>query len=94
MGRNNALQCRRGDLQCVVLAVDVDPHRERGIGVPEPRRDDRDRHALRVHEAGARVPRVVQADASHFGVAAQIPPEVTERVWVVWPPRFVDDDVL
>ena len=59
LGRNNALQCRRGDLQCVVLAVDVNPHRERWIGVPEPRRHHRYGHTLQVHQRSAAVAGVV-----------------------------------
>jgi hypothetical protein len=45
--------------QCVVLAVDVGPHGESCVRVPEPRRYDSDRDAPQV--TGMRVPQVWRA---------------------------------
>lgn len=49
---------RQGEL--LRLVVHVGAHGERGVGVPEPGRDDRHRHVvLQVHERAAGVPGVV-----------------------------------
>jgi hypothetical protein len=72
----------------------IGPHGERRVGVPEPRGDDRDRDGLRVHDAGAGMPCIVQPNLPHLGRAAKLPPEVAERVRVIRAPRIVDNDVL
>jgi hypothetical protein len=91
---HNFLQSGRSCLQAAVLRVHIGPHGERWIGVPEPCGDHRDRYRLRVHDAGAGMPRVVQPNRPHLGRAAQLSPEVAERVGMVRAPGVVDNDVL
>ena len=61
--------------------------------MPEPRRDDRNRHTLQVHQTRARMPGVMQPDAVHLGVVAQFAPEVGQTVRVVRASRLIDDDM-
>ena len=89
---HNLLQSGRSSRQGAVLRVHIGPHGERRIGVPQPRGDDRDRD--RLHDAGAGMPRIVQPDLPHLGRAAQLPPEVAERVGVIRTPGVVDNDVF
>jgi hypothetical protein len=91
---HNLLQSGRSRRQGAVLRVHIGPHGERRIGVTEPRGDDCDRDSLRVHDAGTGMPRIVQPDLPHLGRAAQLPPEVAERVGVIRTPGVVDNDVL
>ena len=91
---HNLLQSVRSHIQGAVLCVHIGPHSERWIGVPEPRGDHCDGHRLRMHDAGARMPRVVQPDLPNLGRAAQRPPEVAERVGMVRAPSVIDNDVL
>ena len=64
---HNLLQSGRSRLQAAILRVHIGPRGERWIGVPEPRGDDRDRDSLRVHDAGAGVPFVVQPNRFDHG---------------------------
>ena len=58
------------------------------------RRDDCHGHGLRVHDAGAGMSCVVLPNLPHLGRDAEFPPEVAERIGVIWAPSVVDNDVL
>jgi hypothetical protein len=57
-------QTLRGLGQRVGLRVHRGPHRERHVGVAEPRRDRRGRHmVVQVHDRPAGMPGIMQPDA-------------------------------
>jgi hypothetical protein len=45
------------------------PKSERNVGMAEPRRDERDRHALQMHQGGASVSSIVQSYLRHVETA-------------------------
>jgi hypothetical protein len=82
---HNLLQSRRGRRQCAVLRMYIGPHGERRVGVPEPRGDDRDRDGLRVHDAGAGMPCIVQPNLPNLGLTANgIPLQLRRRRCASW----------
>ena len=59
---HNSIESRPGGLQSVVLTVRIQPHRQAGVLVSDPRSDDRHRHTGQVHRRGRGVPGGVQLD--------------------------------
>ena len=80
--------------QRVVLTVRIHGHRERGVGMPQPRRNHRDGHPAQMHQRRAGVPRVVQPHARDAeGVQHPMPPK-RQQVRGVWLAGLVAGDVL
>lgn len=64
------------DLECFVLRVSIQTHGEGGVLVSDPRGDDRDGHALEVHERRASVARSVELDRPHPTPDQHLAPKV------------------
>jgi hypothetical protein len=85
----NCAQTLPGVTQRFVLGVRIDARRDRGVGVPQPLRDDGQRHAPKVHRGPARVTGVVQPDRAHTGSLGFVP-HPRQRVGGVRLPRLVN----
>jgi hypothetical protein len=66
---------------------------ERDVGMAKPCRDQRDGYALKVHERGARVPRIVKADQGYIEVFDRGLPQPAQCRGVVGLPGLVADRV-
>jgi hypothetical protein len=72
----------------------VQLQRQARVFVTDPRCDHNDRHALQMHQRGARVARCVQLDLPHTGCFRGVAPIAGQHLRVIRLTRLIADDVL